>query len=138
MALGKNIEMARIARKIGAQALANKAGIDLQALRALEKRDSKTSQFTAQIAAALDLSTDDLLAGNILPHEQPPTEHVKPVLREAPATYPVAPRSWPFRSITPEQWASMDEFDRGRAEEAVRNVLRDVAISKKSAASGAA
>lgn len=65
MALGRNIYNARILRGYGAQEFATLSDIDLQALRALEKRDSKTSQFTAQIAAALNLTVDQLLAGDI-------------------------------------------------------------------------
>jgi phage repressor protein C with HTH and peptisase S24 domain len=65
MALGLNILNARKLRNMTPQQFANAAGIDLQALRALEKRDSKTSQFTEQIARALELTTDQLLSGDI-------------------------------------------------------------------------
>lgn len=72
MALGQNIAKARALRSLSVTELANRAGVDYQALAALEKRDSKSSTFVGVIAEALGLSVDDLLAGRVAISTAPP------------------------------------------------------------------
>lgn len=64
MALGKNVKKYRIAAELTQTQLADAAGMDQQALAALERRDSSSSKFTTALAAALGKSVDDLLGNN--------------------------------------------------------------------------
>lgn len=65
MSLGKNIQNARILRGYEPQQFANMVPMDLMTLQQLEKRDSKSSGLLVDIAAALQLSADQLLQGDI-------------------------------------------------------------------------
>lgn len=61
MALGSNVRKFRERAGLTQTQLAERAGMDQQALAALEKRDSKSSQFTPNLALALGVSIDRLL-----------------------------------------------------------------------------
>lgn len=65
MALGKNIQNARILRGFEPQQFASMVSMDLMTLQQLEKRDSKSSASLSDIAEALQLSADQLLRGDI-------------------------------------------------------------------------
>lgn len=61
MALGANVKKFREDAQLTQTQLADMAGMDQQALAALEKRDSKSSSFAASLAAALGISIDELM-----------------------------------------------------------------------------
>ncbi len=64
MALGKNIKKWRKRLNLTQEAVAARANMSQAALSALERRDSKTSEFLSNIAAALGLSIAELLNGS--------------------------------------------------------------------------
>jgi transcriptional regulator with XRE-family HTH domain len=68
MALGANVKKFREEAGLTQTQLAELAGMDQQALAALEKRDSKSSSFTPALAKALKKPVEVLLG---LPHEGP-------------------------------------------------------------------
>lgn len=72
MALGHNIKRLREAQGLTQEELAVKAGgkVTQGIVAALEKRDSKASQYAARIAAALGVSVDELLTGESQPPNQ--------------------------------------------------------------------
>lgn len=72
MALGQNVKLRREALKITQSALAETVGMSQAALSALERRDSKTSEFLIEIAAALGASPTELLTGEVC--ASPPNE----------------------------------------------------------------
>lgn len=78
MALGQNIKRLREAQGLTQDELAVKAGgkVTQGIIAALEKRDSKASQYAANIAAALGVSVDALLTGE----GQPPERSAVPAL----------------------------------------------------------
>lgn len=61
MALGQNIRMLRKAQKMPINALARQADASPQAIHNLEKRDSSQSTYIIKLAAALGVSTEDLM-----------------------------------------------------------------------------
>lgn len=61
MALGSNVRKLREAARLTQTQLAELAGMDQQALAALEKRDSKSSSFAPALAKALNVSLNQLL-----------------------------------------------------------------------------
>lgn len=77
MALGQNIKRLREAQNLTQDQLAAKAGgkVTQGIVAALEKRDSRASQYAAPIAAALGVSVDDLISGS-----GSPTDKQTPVL----------------------------------------------------------
>lgn len=72
MALGQHIKQFREARRLSQDALSRRTGYDETtkkgvsqgAISALEKRDSKASRHTTEIAKALGVDPNDLIAGN--------------------------------------------------------------------------
>lgn len=80
MALGQNIKRLREAQGLTQDELAVKAGgkVTQGIIAALEKRDSKASQYAAHIAAALGVSVDELLAGGGQPSEKQATATLNP------------------------------------------------------------
>lgn len=72
MALGQNIKRLREAQDLTQEELAVKAGgkVTQGIIAALEKRDSKASQYAARIAAALGVSVDELLTGEGKPSKE--------------------------------------------------------------------
>lgn len=61
MALGANVRKLREAAGLTQTQLADAAGMEQQALAAIEKRDSKSSSFLPNLAKALNVSTNELL-----------------------------------------------------------------------------
>lgn len=80
MALGQNIKRLREAQGLTREELAVKTGgkVTQGIITALEKRDSKASQYAAQIAAALGVSVDVLLTGEGQPVEKPSAPTLTP------------------------------------------------------------
>lgn len=103
MSLGKNIRTLRDARGWTLDDLAQRSGVDVGTISALENRDSRRSQFATQLAQALEVSTDQLAAD-----EQPLSE-----VSEEIATYSVGPNAWPFR-IARQRFEQLPERDKGR------------------------
>ncbi len=64
MALGARIKLARQARKMTQQQLADAIGWEQGAIGNVERRDSKTCSHTADIAAALNVDLEWLSTGN--------------------------------------------------------------------------
>lgn len=80
MALGQNIKRLREAQGLTQDELAVKAGgkVTQGIIAALEKRDSKASQYAAHIAAALGVSVDELLAGGGPAFREAGDRHAQP------------------------------------------------------------
>jgi transcriptional regulator with XRE-family HTH domain len=75
MALGKNIRKLRRDRKWDLPTLAEKAGVDVGTISALEVRDSKRSQYLPNFAKAFGVTMKELLDGEAGPpsaQEPPP------------------------------------------------------------------
>jgi DNA-binding XRE family transcriptional regulator len=86
MALGHRIRDFRIAAGLTKTELANLSGVPVKSIHILEDRDSQKSMYTAAIARALNVETDELLGFT----------RVGGSLNEPPATYahsPSAPRA---------------------------------------------
>lgn len=66
MALGKAIEQARLARGWTQPRLSAASGVPVKSINALEKRDSRRSEFAAALAQAMGLSLPDLMAGRVV------------------------------------------------------------------------
>lgn len=64
MPLGSNVKKFREAAGLTQTQLAELAGMDQQALAALEKRDSRSSSFAPALARALCISIDELMGGS--------------------------------------------------------------------------
>ena len=67
MALGKAIQQARTDKGWSQVRLGQESGVPSKSINALEKRDSKRSEFAPQIARALRVSLPDLLDGRVVP-----------------------------------------------------------------------
>lgn len=76
MALGKNIRKMRLDRKWDLATLAEKSGVDVGTISALEMRDSKRSQYLANFTAAFGVTLRELLDGEDAPVkvEKPPPD----------------------------------------------------------------
>jgi transcriptional regulator with XRE-family HTH domain len=61
MALGSNVRKYRLEAGLTQEELAKRAGMEQQALSALENRDSKSSAYLVQLAQALGKTTDELM-----------------------------------------------------------------------------
>jgi transcriptional regulator with XRE-family HTH domain len=71
MSLGQRVRTLREGKGLSITALASEAGVPVGTLDRLEKRDSKKSQFTAQLADALGVSVDALLGGGSVSEPAP-------------------------------------------------------------------
>lgn len=60
MALGKNVKRLREAKGMDQATLSRLSGVSVGSISALEVRDSVRSQFAAQLAKALGVTTDEL------------------------------------------------------------------------------
>lgn len=69
MAFGAAVRKAREARNLRPSELADRAGVDLATLSAIESRDSVRSKYAAPLAAALGASLEDLLQGEVVFNE---------------------------------------------------------------------
>lgn len=65
MALGKNIKEQRLKKGLSQDDLSALTGgkVSQGAISALEKRDSSSSEYTVQLAQALDVTVNELLTG---------------------------------------------------------------------------
>lgn len=144
MALGRRVRYYRQKLKLTLEQLSQLSGVDVGTISALEQRDSRKSQFSADIACALGLTVEQLVdesqdhlpgvnahpwsanAGVTAPGA-PHAERTGPdklsfsVAEPPPAQY--ARASWPFVRITPRDYARLTPEQRGQVEGFVSGLL---------------
>lgn len=122
MALGKQIRKHRDRLGWTLEHLEERSGVSVGTISALEVRDSKRSVYAAPIAKALGVTLEELLsdADSSLTRPPPPQSH--------PAD------SWPFCSISSNEWQSLPEEERSEVELLIRAKLKKLKAKSKSAA----
>lgn len=142
MALGSNIKAAREQHGWTLEELAEKCGVKTSTLGMLEQRNSKTNGDAPDIAFALGVPLQVLLKGSV----DETLTAVEQQLRKGSETYDRnasrPPRAesnvvqkneylWPFQSVTPAQWAELDETGQAVVESmALELVSRNKATGK--------
>lgn len=124
MALGKNIRTHRLRQRLTLEALSELSDVDVGTISALEQRDSERSKFASQIARALRVQLEDLLAddcaqpvshsargsANVTALKGPPNQAADPL-----ATWPlpgITPEAY-FGVLTPQDHREISAFARG-------------------------
>lgn len=126
MALGKQIRQYREKAGLTLEALSDLSGVEVGTLSALENRDSKRSQYSPAIAAALGLTVEQLVDEdtqyqvNAKDSAQGPQATGTPAVANAPVPIGVRDRSstynsWPF-SVPQQAVMALSERDLGRIE----------------------
>lgn len=133
MALGKQIRKYRERAGWTLERLEMLSGVDMGTISALERRDSKRSEFGPPLAAAFGLTLEQLLDEGVeLPLTPPsasepstasyPEEPIHPLpLREADPPY-VIQRAWPFQ-FKYEDFILLSAADRARIDAYVSSII---------------
>jgi len=108
MALGKRIRYLRDRLGWTLEQLAERSGVDVGTISALEVRDSARSKYARQIAAGLGVSLDELFS------EQP-----QDVLKSIPTT-----DNWPFKKIKREDFEQLSPAQKEAIEDWVISQIR--------------
>lgn len=119
--LGEKIRRLRQARGWTLDHLSTLSGVDLKAISALEKRSSVRSQFTVQLANAFGVAVEELLPGDATSHK---------VAEPSPPRYLPAASPWPFKGVTPDQWASLGAHQRDKVEAYIGGMLASAPAPK--------
>lgn len=115
MGLGKQIRHYRTARALTLDALAERSGVDVGTISALEMRDSQRSKFAVAIARALGLTVDQLLdeSRDWIANPgvySPTTPLAPPSAREAPPATP--PHDFrETRLPSPSEWQVLRDLE---------------------------
>lgn len=126
MALGKRVKALREGLGLTLEQLADRSGVDLGTIGALEVRDSSRSKYAAQLATALGVTLEDLLGDSDI-------ADVRPVKNS---------HSWPFSSVSIERILALSTTERAEVEsdlrysveKAERRSTKKSTASKRSAA----
>lgn len=110
MALGRQIKKQRERLGWTLEVLSDRSGVDVGTISALEVRDSQRTKYAAAIAAAFNLTMEEL--------EDPSTDAA--VLAQSRSGPPKRNSHWPFRTITEEQWLQLSADVRGDIEDYVQ------------------
>jgi len=108
MALGKQIRYLRDRLGWTLEQLAERSGVDVGTISALEVRDSARSKYARQIAAGLGVSLDELFS------EQP-----QDALKSIPTT-----DNWPFKKIKREDFEQLSPAQKEAIEDWVISQIR--------------
>lgn len=114
MTMGTKIRRLRLERKWTLEQLADRSGVDVGTISALELRASRRSQFASSLAAALGVSVEALLAGDsaITSGESSATStqpHALPAVLRQPS--PAYGTPWPFPSVSPSDYFALPARD---------------------------
>lgn len=115
MALGKNIAALREARGWTFEQLSEKSGVEVGTINALEKRDSKRSQFAPQLARAFGVPVEALL-GDAPPTIDPDAAYLAASPPELPESLQALAHDWQY--LLPDEQAEFAKEIRQAAEKA--------------------
>lgn len=133
---GDRIRRARLYRQMSADALAQRVGYATQSgITNLENRATGRGGYKlSHIAQALDVSVQWLLGGpdmldmaHVPGFDQAAPISVLEVREDAPATW--AQAGWPFKLISPGQWARLTRLERDVLERQIGGLLQDHAVN---------
>lgn len=134
MALGKQVKKYREKLNLTLEALSDRSGVDIGTISALENRDSKRSEKGSALARGLGLTLDQLLDETrdwIDSPEGDGTSAPGAVHIESPP-----PAAWPFDRVSPSEWASLGDKERGLVEGFVMGLLEAKGANRKSQKTG--
>lgn len=130
MALGSQIRHYREGLRLTLEQLAERTGVDVGTISALEIRNSGRSKYTSQIARGFDLTVEQLLDTSVdyLKSRVAPSEVRRinePLLtaREPAAAGYGHTAEWPFSLISPIDYAQLDEVQRAKVEGFIQGLL---------------
>lgn len=126
MALGSRIRFYRQKLHWTLEQLSELSGVEVGTISALEKRDSKRSEFGGRIAKAFGMTLDELLDES-RDHMDANRRHLLLTAREPEVNYAVGPR-WPFDNIDARKIQSLPRDDLLRLEGALLSVAASLGV----------
>lgn len=122
MALGARVRFYREYRRWTLEDLAERSGVDVGTISALENRNSKRSNFAQPLAGAFGLSIEQLIddSRNWLSEGLSAGRAAKFAAQEPPSPQYIR---WPFADITVTEWQSLSIEDRAQVQGFARALL---------------
>lgn len=135
MAIGKRIRHYRKKLGWGQKDLSDAANVDIGTISALERRDSKSSEYFLPIAKAFGLTLEQL-ADETTDWPIDLAQLGKGGATRMEAAEPKAAYGWPFKDITMEQYSTLSHPQRRTIEDMILTILNAQAITEKQAQPG--
>ncbi len=135
MALGKQVKKYREKLNLTLEALSDRSGVDIGTISALENRDSKRSEKGSALARGLGLTLDQLL-DETRDWIDNPADGAGASAPGAARVETPPPAAWPFDRVSPSEWASLGEKERGLVEGFVMGLLEAKGANRKSQKTG--
>ncbi len=132
MALGKQIQLYRKLAGWTLEQLAEKSGVEVGTISALEQRDSERSKFTGALAHAFGLSIDQL-TDDAHTYPVPAAMQARPPGAQEAAPPPYGPAPWPF-STARHQFDALPEREKARVDGYIAATVQAWVIGKEAQA----
>lgn len=136
MALGKQVKKYREKLNLTLEALSDRSGVDIGTISALENRDSKRSEKGPALAKGLGLTLDQLLDESRDWIDNPDAAGTSPPVHGNQVNEHPPAAAWPFSGVTPSQWDSLGDKERGLVEGFLLGLLEAKGVNRKSRKTG--